>query len=310
MLAILVCRCLEGRMTTFNFYSGRHSGLRLASALLTIVLPLIAYPMLWAQENPTTGSIQGTVKDESGSPIAGARVTMRNRETQTSVSVRTDSAGTFASSDPLPPGKYTVRIEARDFRTVDLSTEVKAGAVAQVDATLTRINPGAARVESRVPEIEIDLLPTNGRNFLDLVRLEPGTQIVDGVAVAANKAGFFDVSVNDRSGRTPRLTLDGFDISDETVGSTTQNVAAGGLSEVRVTRSLPDVSSALASAGEVNAITRSGTESFHGNGFYNFRDQGIGFASFPGGLDTPFQRNQVGGSLGGPVIKDKGFFFV
>jgi carboxypeptidase family protein len=294
-------------MTTLNFCSP-HIGLRsISSALALLILVLAA---AWGQENPTTGSIQGTVKDEAGAPIAGARVTMKSRATQTSVTVRTDAAGNYVSSDPLPPGVYNVRVETKDFHTVDLSAEVKAGAAARVDATLQPINPGLARVENRAVSGEFDALPINGRNFLDLAQLEPGVQILDGIVADPNKAGFFDLSIDDRSGRTTRLRLDGVDISDETVGSTTQNVPASGVSEVRVRPALPGVTSALSSAGEVSVITNSGSESFHGNGFYNFRDQTVGFASFPGGLDSPWQRNQFGGSVGGPIIKDKLFFYL
>ena len=271
---------------------------------------LIVPMLLGAQETPTTGSIQGTVKNEAGDPLPGVRVAIRNKATQTNVVVRTDASGAYVASDPLPPGAYLVRFEASDFRTVDSSAAVKAGEVARVDATLRAINPGTARVESRAPGSEIDLLPINGRNFLDLAQLEPAVQILDGLAISPNKAGFFDLSVNDRSGRTTRIRVDGVDINDETVGANTQNVAAQGVSEVSVTRSLPDGSSALASASEVRATTKSGTDSFHGNGFYNFRDQGVGFASFPAGIDTPFQRNQVGGSVGGPIIKGKLFLFL
>lgn len=289
-----------------NLTSPRNSGRFAQGIVILILIPFV----LWGQISPTTGAVQGKVKDERGNPIAGARVTIRNKATQTNVVVRSDASGDYVSSDPLPPGAYEVRVEARDFSTVDLSADVKAGVTSRADATLSAINPGMAHLESRVPGSEVDLLPINGRNILDLTRLEPGVEIVDGVAIDADKAGFFDLSINDRSGRTTRFALDGIDIDDETVGGTTQNVAAEGVSEIRVTRSLSDISSPLASAGEVKLVSRSGSDSLHGNGFYNFRDQGVGFASFPAGIDTPFQRHQVGGAVGGPIIKDKLFFFV
>jgi len=294
-------------MTTLNFCSP-HPGVRSLCAALALLA--LVFAAAWGQETPTTGSIQGTVKDETGAAIAGARVTMKSRATQTSVTVRTDAAGAYVSSDPLPPDIYSVRVEAKDFHTVDLSAEVKAGVVARVDAMLQPINPGLARVEDRAPRSEFDPLPINGRNFLDLAQLEPGVQILDGIVADPSKAGFFDLSIDDRSGRTTRLRLDGVDISDETVGGTIQNVAASAVSEVRVRPALPGVTSALSSAGEVSIFTDSGSNLFHGGGFYNFRDQSLGFASFPGGLDSAWQRNQFGGSVGGPVIKEKVFFFL
>src|SRR5437868_7426352 len=294
-------------MTTLNFCSP-HPGLRWASSVLALFMLVLA--TAWGQENPNAGSIQGTVKDEAGAPIAGARVTMKSRATQTSVTVRTDAAGTYVSSDPLPTGVYNVRVEAKDYHTADSSTVVKAGAVARVDALLQPINPGLARVENRAVRSEFDGLPINGRNFLDLAQLEPGVQILDGIVADPSKAGFFDLSIDDRSGRTTRLRLDGVDISDETVGGTIQNEAASAVSEVRLRPALPGVTSALSSAGEVSIFTDSGSNLFHGGGFYNFRDQSLGFASFPGGLDSAWQRNQFGGSVGGPVIKEKVFFFL
>jgi hypothetical protein len=266
--------------------------------------------MVQAQETPTPGSLQGTVKDDSGTPLTAARVTIRNRPSQTTVTVGTDSSGNFVSSDPLPSGIYSVRVEARDYRTLDLTAEVKAGAVARVDAILTSINPGPAKVEGVVAEREVDLLPSYGRNFFDLARMEPGVQIADGTGIASSKAGFFDISIDDRSGRNTRIRLDDIDVTDETIGATTQNETADAVSEMRITRSLPDVAAPLASAGEINLLTRSGADSFHGHAFYNFRDQGVGSASFPGGLNSPYQRNQFGGSVGGPLIKDKFFVFV
>ncbi|PYX97813.1 MAG: hypothetical protein DMG71_02065 [Acidobacteria bacterium] len=94
-------------MTTLNFCSP-HPGVRSLCAALALLA--LVFAAAWGQETPTTGSIQGTVKDETGAAIAGARVTMKSRATQTSVTVRTDAAGAYVSSDPLPPDIYSVRV--------------------------------------------------------------------------------------------------------------------------------------------------------------------------------------------------------
>src|SRR5205807_3925565 len=95
-----------------------------------------------------------------------------------------------------------------------------------------------------------------------------------------------------------------YEISDETVGTTTQNIPEGAIQEFQVGQSSLDLSTELTSSGAVNVVTRSGTNSWHGEAFYAFRDSSVA-AALPGGKANPFQRNQFGGRLGGPVIKDR-----
>jgi len=104
--------------------------------------------------------------------------------------------------------------------------------------------------------------------------------------------------------------VDGIDINDETVVTTTQNLSASAIQEFSAAQSSLDLSSEITSSGSVNVVTRSGTNALHGQGFYLFRDKRAGLANFPGGQDLPFQRNHFGGNLGGPIWKDKLFFFL
>lgn len=110
------------------------------------------------------------------------------------------------------------------------------------------------------------------------------------------------------SGRTTRILLDGQDITDENVGTTIFNVAQGAIGEFQINHSTQDVAGEITSTGQVLVSTRSGTNQFHGNLFYNFQDNHAGFATFDNN-NPPFQRNQFGGGVGGPIIKDKLFFF-
>src|SRR5262249_36607583 len=107
---------------------------------------------------------------------------------------------------------------------------------------------------------------------------------------------------------TARIEVDGIDISDETVGTTTQNLPASAIQEFQVSQSSLDLSTELTSSGAVNVVTRSGTNKWHGQGFYLFRDHAI--AANIANVDVPFQRNNFGGQLGGPIFKNKLFFFV
>ena len=276
-----------------------------------------------AQTTISTGSIQGTVVDPSGAVVSGAKVIVSNRSTGQSITTSTNSSGVYTSG-ALNPGNYVVRVEAQGFKTAELPVTVQVGVttpgsvglqvgqadqVVEVQGSALQVNTEQATVQGVLSAQQIDTLPINGRNFLDLAQLEPGVQIQDGGTFDPTKNGFSSISFGGRYGRTARIEVDGIDISDETVGTTTQNIPAGAISEFQISQSSLDLSTELTSSGSVNVVTRSGTNEMHGDGFYLFRDSSLA-AKLPGDTSSPFQRNQFGGRLGGPVIKDKLFFFV
>ena len=170
------------------------------------------------------------------------------------------------------------------------------------------VNTEQATVQGVITLQQIDNLPINGRNFLDLAQLEPGVQIQDGGTFDPTKNGFSSVSFGGRFGRSARIEVDGVDVSDENVGTTTQNVPMGAIQEFSLQQSSLDLSTELTSSGSVSITTKSGTNKLHGEGDYYFRDQSLN-ANLPGASHNPFQRNQFGGNLGGAIIKDKLFFF-
>ncbi|HZR31719.1 MAG TPA: TonB-dependent receptor [Terriglobales bacterium] len=155
---------------------------------------------------------------------------------------------------------------------------------------------------------QIENLPVSGRNFLDLAQLEPGVQIQDGQNFDPTKAGYSSISFGGRFGRTARINVDGVDVSDETVGTTTADIPASAIDEFQLSQSSLDLSQDLTSSGAVNVTTKSGTNAYHGEGFYYIRDHNFA-AKAPGGNDNYFQRHQYGGRFGGPIIKNRLFFF-
>ena len=294
---------------------------KLFTRVLFLSLFLLCCSALLAQIS--TGSIQGTITDPTGAVVAGAKVTITSQASGQALVVTTNSRGAYVSG-PLAPGAYTVRVESKGFATIETPVTVQVGEISsgnftakvgqesqviEVQATSVAINTEQPTVQGVLTTEQIENLPFNGRNFLDLAQLEPGVQIQDGGNFDPTKNGFSSVSFGGRYGRTARITLDGIDISDETVGTTTQNISAGAIKEFQLSQSTLDLSTELTSSGAVNVVTRSGTNHVHGQGFYLFRDKRAGIANFPGGQDTRFQRNQMGGSLGGPLIKDRLFFF-
>jgi hypothetical protein len=291
--------------------------------LLSIGVLFCSAAATFAQTTISTGSIQGTVTDPSGAVVSGARVMIRNKGTMQTSETTTNSSGSFASG-ALNPGDYVVRIETRGFQTLEMPVTVQVNTtsaanvkltlgesaqVVEVQAEEVSVNTEQSTVQGVLTSQQIESLPINGRNFLDLAQLEPGVQIQDGGTFDPTKNGFSSVSFGGRFGRTARIEVDGIDISDETVGTTTQNLPLGSIQESSLQQSSLDLSTELTSSGSVNIVTKSGTNGLHGNAFYYFRDQSLN-AALPGDSTNPFQRNQFGGSLGGPIIKDKLFFFI
>lgn len=282
------------------------------------VLSIPAMP----QATISTGAIAGSVTDQSGAVMMGAKVTITSKATGGRLNISTTGTGTFNSGSMIP-GDYTVRITQTGFKTIDIPVTVQVGAVTTVDAKLevgameqvvevsggaVSVNTEQAIVQGVLTTAQIDTLPINGRNFLDLAQLEPGVQIQDAMNFDPTKGGFTGISVGGRTGRTTRIELDGVDISDETVGTTVANVSQSAIQEFSISQSSLDLSTELTSSGAVNVVTRAGTNNFHGEAFYLFRGDQFA-ARFPGNQALPFQRNHFGGRFGGPLIKDKLFFF-
>ena len=292
-------------------------------ASLSLVCVLLSSLTLLAQTTISTGSIQGLVTDPSGAVVGGAKISISDKATGRLITVKSTSAGAYTSG-ALTPGDYTLRVEAQGFKTSEVAVTVQVGVTApgnvklqvgqatqvvEVQGTEIAVNTQQATVQGVLTTQQIENLPINGRNFLDLAQLEPGVQIQDGGNFDPTKNGFSSISFGGRFGRTARIEVDGLDISDETVGTTTQNVPAGAIQEFQIQQSSLDLSTELTSSGSVNVTTKSGTNRYHGEGYYAFRDQSLD-ANLPGGTDNPFQRNQYGGNFGGPILKDKLFFFL
>jgi hypothetical protein len=299
------------------------------SARFSLLALITAFALLFsavalAQTTVSQGSIQGTVTDPTGAVVAGAKVTIMNKATGQVATTTTSSSGTY-NSGGLMPSDYVVRVEVKGFKTTQFPAVVQVtvttsgnvklevgqeSTVVEVQGTAVTVNTEQATVQGVLVGDQIDNLPVNGRNFLDLAQLEPGVQMQDGTSFDPTKAGYTSVSINGVFGRTPRIEVDGLDVSDETVGTTTQNIAMSSIQEFNISRSSLDLSTEVTASGAINLTTRTGTNSYHGQAFYNFRDQRAGFANFPDGAAFPFQRNQFGGRFGGALIKDKLFFFI
>jgi|HubBroStandDraft_2_1064218.scaffolds.fasta_scaffold02519_5 hypothetical protein len=280
---------------------------------------------LLAQTNVGNGSIQGTVTDPSGAVVNAAKVTITEKSKGTAITVTSDSKGSYTSG-ALIPGSYVVRVEASGFKVSEVPVSVQVGntatanlklevgqtsQVVEVEASTVQVNTEQATVQGVITESQIENLPVNGRNFLDLAQLEPGVQIQDGQNFDPTKAGYSSISFGGRFGRTARIEVDGVDVSDETVGTTTTDIPSSAIQEFQISQSSLDMSTELTSSGSVNVTTKSGSNAYHGEAFGQLRDSSFSAAlPVPPGFSAPFQRSQYGGSFGGAIIKNKLFFFM
>ncbi len=295
----------------------------LALATLALVAFSVVLPTRTeAQASISTGNISGAITDPAGAVVPGAKVTITSKSTGAVTNFTSTGAGTF-NSGPIGPGDYTVRLEAKGFKTTAITTAVLVGGttplnvqlevgseeqVIEVTSEAVSVNSEQSTVQGVLTTKQIDELPINGRNFLEVAQLEPGVQIQDASNFDPTKGGFTGISIGGRSGRTTRISVDGLDVSDETVGTSVANLSTSAIQEFSISQSSLDLSTELTTTGAVNVVTRSGSNTFHGEAFYFFRDESLA-ANFAGGQDPPFQRNQFGGRFGGPLLKDRIFIF-
>ncbi len=310
------------------------------SIISILVLTLIAMssaPALLAAQEPT-GGIEGKVFDPQGAIVQNASIRARNTATNFNRTVSTGDNGNYRLS-ALPPGAYEVKVSAQSFkatvvsavivtvgRTIPLDINLEIGGASETvnvaaggEAQIDRTDNTVAGV---VGTIQIENLPLNGRNFLDLAQLQPGTEKVDGGSFDPTKANYTGVSIAGQAGRSTQITVDGGSVVDNIVGTTVQNFSQEIVQEFQIGISNFDLSTGASATGSVNIVSKTGKNQFHGNGYLYARDSS--FAAFPSlnRLDSihgvppevqrdeiPFDRQQFGGTFSGPVKKDKAFFF-
>jgi hypothetical protein len=309
-------KILKGRFAILNFNSARRLAARFGLLVGAVVF---ASPLVLAQ-TVGTGSIVGIVTDPARKVITGAKVEITSKSKRARIHVTSSSVGLY-SSGPIQPGDYVLVVEIKGFNPALVPVVVQIGNVTRVDVAMklgpevgqvevpggTTVNIEQATVQSVVNGEEIEKLPVNGRNLLDLAQLEPGVQMQDG-GNFEGKDGLSSISFLSQYGRSERIELDGVDISDESVGGTTQNIPASAIQEFQLGQSLLDLSTGLTSSGALNVITRSGSDQIHGEAFGSFRGN-QGAAELPGSTASSFQRELFGADAGGAIIKDKVFWF-
>src|SRR5947208_20194 len=308
----------------------RRCGVLNALFLAGLALILAAPAVLHAQSLAAGGAIEGTITDESGAVLPGVNVTIRNTGTGIVRETHTDAAGVFRAP-LLPVGTYEVTAALTGFATTkrpsltlgigqvlraDLTLKV---ASAQEEITVTAEAPviEATRTHqaSTVGERAVSNLPVNGRNFIDFVLTTPG--------VARDVRGG-DISFAGQRGTLNSLVIDGADNNNTFFGQTLGRTGSGrapyqfsqdAVQEFQVNRNAYSAEYGRAGGAVINVVTKSGTNDFHGSAFEFFRDKSLNANTWANKVRTTispkgaFRIHQFGGSLGGPLQKDKAFFF-
>jgi hypothetical protein len=284
-----------------------------------------------AHAQATTGTISGTVTDESKAVLPGVTVQVRNVETGATRTLTTDARGGFRALN-LPPGMYTAAAELqgftaakRDSLTVEIGRDVPADFILKV-GTLTEqvtVQGAATNVELSsavaggvVTTTQIAELPLNGRSFMQLATLQPGVTVSR--ATARDFTGGFGNTQVSIGGARPEMTgylLEGTNISD--ISDKAPSSMAGVLLGVDAVKEFSvqthDYSAEFgrAAGGVISAVTKSGSNTLHGTVFEFLRDSKFDAPNFfdPGGVTPPFTRNQFGGTAGGPILKNRLFYF-
>jgi outer membrane receptor protein involved in Fe transport len=271
----------------------------------------------------STATLSGTVVDQQKAAVAGATVTAKESATGLERSAQTNSDGSYTITN-LPAGKYNVAVEAKGFaRSIVKDLALEVGRVADADFTLSvagtaekvvvseevvGVDTTQSTIEGVVNERSIDDLPLNGRNFTELTFLLPGNVLAP--SFDPTKARSVEVSSLGNLGRGTNTTVDGVEDNDSQIGGVSQNYTEESIQEFQVVTGRFSAEFGRAGFNALNIVSKSGTNEFHGGGFLFFRDDALqAKGPFGGPVKAPFDREQFGGSVGGPIIKDKAFFF-
>src|SRR5881296_2949158 len=305
-------------------HASKTGGLMRSLHLLTVVIiSLAAAASAAAQSQITTAVIDGTVVDASGAVLPGVEVEIRNADTNLTRTLTTDREGRFVALQ-LPPGRYTITLKLSGFatvvqegviatvgETVRLSPTMKLSGIAET-VTVTTTSPAVETTRttaaSTLDETTIESTPILGRKFEDLLTLTPGVSIVQG-------PDGDEITFSGQRGVFNNISLDGGDYTNgffgEQVGGQRAaiDITLEAVKQFQVIATGASAEFGHTAGGVVNVITKSGTNQVKGSLFHYQRLEGLTSNTSDGKPLTDFHREQFGGTIGGPVVKDKAFYF-
>lgn len=318
------------RSTSYQSSRLRHHA-KIPLAVAAGVTLLLAFAQI--SHASITGSISGTVRDPSGAVIPAATVVALNTKTGVKETAVTDSRG-FYSFPELPIGDYQVSIRKAGFRLykqrglvlnintalrVDATLEV--GAVAQavtVSSTAVHVSTSSTQLGQVITGTKMTALPLNGRSYTDLLALQPGVapqpsgEYITYTNSSAPVSGSLDaggLSINGQRETANGFTVNGADVNESIYQQTSVIPDLDSIAEFRILTSNFNAEYGNYSGGQIMVVTKSGTNQFHGDAFEFLRNDAFDSRNFFSPTRGAFKQNQFGGTLGGPVRRNKAFFF-
>ena len=310
----------------------KYSFLPVIAFLISVLTPI----GLRAQSGTT--SVHGTVTDKSGAAVSGAKITLVNAEQALTREANSGSEGEYEFVS-LPPGTYSLKVEAPGFSkfeqtrlqlqvnspaTVNVKVEIgTTSETVEVSAQAVALNTTDASIGNTFGENQVKQLPLEGRNVPDLLTLQAGVAYTGNRSDVNRDVDTRSGAVNGARSDQSNITLDGVDVNDQVNGSAFTSVlpvTLDSIQEFRVTTTNANADQGRSSGAQVSLVTKSGTNSFHGslyeyhrNTYTSANDYFVKLAELQSGEPNQppkLLRNIFGGSVGGPILKDRFFFFV
>src|SRR3984957_4271939 len=297
--------------------------------VLLVALICVSTAKVFAQAT-ATATLQGTVTDKTAAVVPGAEVTISSKSTGLQRVEKSNNDG-FYAFNLLPAGIYELRVAVKGFATgLYQNVEVFVGRTTTIDPQLSPSQQaereraeasGAAFVDLDKTDVsrpitpsEVENLPLNSRDFVNLAILAPGARPVTSYDPTKARYGVF--ATNGSSGRNVNMTVNGVDNKDGTVGGPVMQLPLESILEFNISTQRFSAVNGRSEGAAVNVITKSGSNVFHGSLFFQDRDQVLNALNYfeqtahgGSGTKAPFSRQQFGGSVGGPIKKDKTFIF-
>src|SRR5690242_12173649 len=273
-----------------------------------------------------SSTLQGTVTDKTGAAVVGADVTVTSAATGVSRTVKTGSDGGYRV-DPLAVGYYNVSVAMQGFDTAKAQrVETLVGAATTQNFTLkvgsatesVEVSAEAPLLDSLKTDVsqnitprQVEDLPMIGRDVANLAYLAPGVKAADSYDPTKNRYAI--LSVNGNGGRNVNVTVNGVDNKDNTVGGPVMQLPLEAVQEFAISTQRFSAANGRSEGAAINMITKSGSNNYHGSLFGFFRDQALNaidtISAEGSGQKPPYSRQFFGGSVGGPIVKDKLFAF-
>ena len=295
-----------------------------------VVLALLLLPRAWpaaAQQTVDYASISGRVTDPSGAVIPGAEVSARNTATNVAASARTDQGGRFRFPY-LRVGGYEITARQQGFEIATRKLSLSVGSAFEITLTLplrgvdasvdvagevTVLESARSQIASTVSEPEVRSVPLNGRNFLELALLVPGVSATNVSSTQlfpeTSAVPGVSLSVGSQRNLSNNFIVDGLSANDDAAGLSGITYGLDAVDQFQIVTSGAQAELGRALGGYVNVVTKSGTNVLHGTAYDYVRDDRFNARNALSGTRLPMHQTQYGGSIGGPLVPNRTFYF-